>query len=80
MAPANAALRLSTRIWRPSTIGIWALFLHLKAAAPGVFGTEALKWNFTKFLVNRDGQVQQRYGSMDSPEKIEPDLRASLGI
>ena len=78
MAPANAALRLSTRIWRPSTIGIWALFLHLKAAAPGVFGTEALKWNFTKFLIDRDGEVVCRFGSADGVAKIEPQLLRCL--
>jgi glutathione peroxidase len=50
----------------------------LKTSAPGLLGTEAIKWNFTKFLVSRDGQVQQRFGSMDSPEKIEPHLMALL--
>ena len=60
--------------------GVHPFFEFLKTSAPGLLGTEAIKWNFTKFLVNRDGQVQQRYGSMDSPEKIEQDIRASLGI
>jgi glutathione peroxidase len=54
--------------------GAHPFFDFLKTSAPGLLGTEAIKWNFTKFLVSRDGQVQQRYGSMDSPEKIEPDL------
>lgn len=54
--------------------GSHPFFDFLKTSAPGLLGTEAIKWNFTKFLVSRDGQVQQRYGSMDSPEKIEPDV------
>lgn len=53
-------------------------FEFLKASAPGLLGTEAIKWNFTKFLVDRDGQVLQRYGSMDSPDKIKSDLTALL--
>ena len=54
------------------------LFLHLKAAAPGVFGTEALKWNFTKFLIDRDGEVVCRFGSADGVAKIEPQLLRCL--
>ena len=54
--------------------GAHPFFDFLKTSAPGLLGTEAIKWNFTKFLVSRDGQVHQRYGSMDSPEKIEPDV------
>lgn len=50
------------------------LFVFLKASAPGLLGSEAVKWNFTKFLVSRDGKVVKRYGSMDSPEKIKLDL------
>ena len=54
------------------------LFLHLKAAAPGVFGTEALKWNFTKFLIDRGGEVVCRFGSADGVAKIEPQLLRCL--
>lgn len=54
--------------------GSHPFFDFLKTSAPGLLGTEAIKWNFTKFLVSRDGQVHQRYGSMDSPKKIEPDV------
>ncbi len=50
------------------------LYKFLKHAAPGVLGSEAIKWNFTKFLVDRDGQVVRRYASADTPEKIEKDL------
>ena len=46
------------------------LYQHLKKARPGLFGSEAIKWNFTKFLVNREGQVLKRYAPSDAPEKI----------
>jgi glutathione peroxidase len=54
------------------------LYSHLKAAAPGVLGSEAIKWNFTKFLIDRSGEVLQRYGSVDTPEKISKDIAAAL--
>ena len=50
------------------------LYKLLKSARPGVLGTEAIKWNFTKFLVSPSGDVLKRYGSSDTPEKIEKDL------
>jgi glutathione peroxidase len=50
------------------------LYTFLKSAKVGVLGTEAIKWNFTKFLVSPAGDVLKRYGSMDTPEKIEKDL------
>jgi glutathione peroxidase len=52
------------------------LFNHLKAKAPGILGTEAIKWNFTKFLVDRAGRVRKRFGSRDLPEAIDPDVAA----
>ena len=55
------------------------LYQWLKGEKPGVFGTEGIKWNFTKFLVGRDGQVLKRYAPTDTPEKIEKDLAAVLG-
>ena len=55
------------------------LFVLLKQQAPGLLGSEAIKWNFTKFLVDREGKVLMRYGSMTSPEKIEGDLLNALG-
>ncbi|MFP5357280.1 MAG: glutathione peroxidase [Gammaproteobacteria bacterium] len=58
--------------------GAHPLYQHLKSSAPGVLGTEAIKWNFTKFLVDRSGQVVKRYGSMDKPEDIAKDIAALL--
>jgi glutathione peroxidase len=54
------------------------LYQLLKAEAPGAFGTEAIKWNFTKFLVDRDGHVVRRYGSVEKPEAIEADIERLL--
>ena len=50
------------------------LYEHLKSSRPGLLGTEAIKWNFTKFLVNAQGDVVARYAPSDTPEKIERDL------
>lgn len=47
------------------------LFVYLKSSAKGIMGTEAIKWNFTKFLVDKDGTVVQRFASKDTPESIE---------
>jgi glutathione peroxidase len=54
------------------------LYRHLKKAAPGVLGTEAVKWNFTKFLVGRDGRVLRRFAPNDSPASIEAEVVAAL--
>jgi glutathione peroxidase len=54
------------------------LFQWLKTSKPGLLGTEGIKWNFTKFLVGRDGQVLQRYAPTDKPQAIEPDIKAAL--
>lgn len=50
------------------------LFKFLKTQRPGVLGSRAIKWNFTKFLVGPDGQVLQRYAPNTTPERIEVDL------
>jgi len=55
------------------------LFRHLKKSAPGVLGTEGIKWNFTKFLVRRDGTVAKRYAPATKPEVIAADIEALLG-
>lgn len=54
------------------------LYRWLKAQAPGVLGTEAIKWNFTKFLVGRDGQVIRRYAPMVKPEQLAADIETAL--
>ena len=53
------------------------LFKHLKSAAPGTLGNR-IKWNFTKFLVNRDGEVVKRYAPTTKPEAIEADIESLL--
>ncbi len=55
------------------------LMRWLKGAAPGLLGTEAIKWNFTKFLVGRDGRVIRRYAPQDAPAKLAADIEAALG-
>lgn len=55
------------------------LFEHLKSEKPGLLGTEAIKWNFTKFLVGRDGKVLKRYAPTDTPESIRADVEKALG-
>ncbi len=54
------------------------LFAFLKAGAPGVLGTEGIKWNFTKFLVDRDGKVVARYASAHKPEDMADDIEKLL--
>ena len=54
------------------------LYRWLKSAAKGLLGSEAIKWNFTKFLVDADGNVVKRYAPADTPEAIGRDLAAQL--
>ena len=54
------------------------LYKYLKNEAPGLLGSRAIKWNFTKFLVGKDGQVMKRYAPTDKPEAIEKDIVAAL--
>lgn len=54
------------------------LFQHLKKEAPGVLGSKNIKWNFTKFLVDREGNVVKRFGSSTKPKDIEKDIKALL--
>jgi glutathione peroxidase len=54
------------------------LWQWLKAEAPGLLGSQAVKWNFTKFLVGRDGRVIKRYAPQDEPEKLRADIEAAL--
>jgi glutathione peroxidase len=54
------------------------LFKHLKHAAPGLLGSEAIKWNFTKFLVKKDGTVYRRYAPRTEPKNLIPDIEKLL--
>ena len=54
------------------------LFAHLKSEAPGVLGSQRIKWNFTKFLVNQQGYVVKRYAPSTKPEAIAKDIEALL--
>lgn len=54
------------------------LYQWLKAEAPGLLGSQAIKWNFTKFLVGRDGRVLRRYAPQDAPEKLGADIETVL--
>ena len=54
------------------------LWQWLKGEAPGLLGSQAIKWNFTKFLVGRDGQVKKRYAPTDTPESLRADIEAAL--
>ncbi|HZN46841.1 MAG TPA: glutathione peroxidase [Ramlibacter sp.] len=54
------------------------LYRWLTAEAPGLLGSKAVKWNFTKFLVGKDGRVLKRYAPQDAPEKLAKDIEAAL--
>ncbi len=54
------------------------LWKWLSEQAPGLLGSKAIKWNFTKFLVGRDGQVIKRYAPTDTPESLRSDIEAAL--
>ncbi len=54
------------------------LYRWLTAEAPGLLGSKAIKWNFTKFLVGKDGRVLKRYAPQDAPEKLAGDIEAAL--
>ncbi len=55
------------------------LYQWLASEAPGLLGSKAIKWNFTKFLVDRDGQVTKRYAPTDTPKSMADDIEALLG-
>jgi glutathione peroxidase len=54
------------------------LYRHLKKEKPGLLGSEAIKWNFTKFLVDRDGNVVERYAPNTDPESLAGDIQKLL--
>ena len=55
------------------------LFRALKTRAPGLLGSTAIKWNFTKFLISADGQTIKRYAPPTKPNALKPDIEALLG-
>lgn len=59
--------------------GAHPLYQWLKQQAPGLLGTQAIKWNFTKFLVGRDGQVLQRFAPQTPPAKLSAAIEQALG-
>lgn len=58
--------------------GTHPLYAWLKASEPGLLGTESIKWNFTKFLVGRDGKVSKRFAPNATPESLMPAIEAQL--
>ena len=54
------------------------LFQELKKAAPGLLGSQGIKWNFTKFLIGRDGAVRRRYAPTDTPASLAGDVEEAL--
>jgi glutathione peroxidase len=54
------------------------MYAYLKGARPGLLGSEAIKWNFTKFLVGKDGVPIKRYAPADKPDSIEAEIEAAL--
>ena len=58
--------------------GTHPLFAHLKKEAPGLLGTQAIKWNFTKFLVKKDGTVYKRYAPSTAPSELVGDIEKLL--
>jgi glutathione peroxidase len=54
------------------------LYKYLTKDLPGILGTEGIKWNFTKFLVDREGNPVKRYGSGDKPEGMQKDIEKLL--
>ena len=55
------------------------IYQYLKQQAPGLMGSKSIKWNFTKFLVSRDGKVIKRFAPTDTPEKLTEDIQKLLG-
>ena len=58
--------------------GTHPLYQWLASEAPGLLGSKSIKWNFTKFLVGKDGQVLKRYAPTDTPESLRKDIEVAL--
>lgn len=63
---------------RVNGVGAHPLYRHLRKAAPGILGSRAIKWNFTKFLVDREGRVVSRFASRDEPHTLKGGIEALL--
>jgi glutathione peroxidase len=59
-------------------MGADPLYKWMKKEAPGLMGSQSIKWNFTKFLIDREGKVVRRYAPTDKPADIEPDIAKLL--
>jgi glutathione peroxidase len=59
--------------------GAHPLYKAIKSEAPGLFGTPSIKWNFTKFLIDKEGRVVKRYAPADRPEELARDIERLLG-
>ena len=60
--------------------GAHPLYVFLKAERPGLFGSESIKWNFTKFLVDKTGDVAKRFAPTDTPASLEKYIEAQLSL
>jgi glutathione peroxidase len=56
------------------------LYKYLKSEEKGIFGTEAIKWNFTKFLIDREGKILKRFAPQTKPEDLDSEVEAALKI
>lgn len=54
------------------------IYKHLKSSSKGIFGSEAIKWNFTKFLIDKNGKIVKRFAPSDTPEQIENEIKKLL--
>jgi glutathione peroxidase len=79
--PAADSLFVHLRAEAPGDFGPanGKLYDHVKASRPEALGTDEVKWNFTKFLIGRDGEVVRRYEPTVTPQEIQPDIEALLG-
>ncbi len=58
--------------------GAHPLYIYLKNEKPGIMGTKDIKWNFTKFLIDKNGKIVERFGSNKTPEEIAPEIEKLL--
>ena len=73
LADVEATLRHETDV-----LGSGPVVVRHGTEAPGILGSQSVKWNFTKFLVGRDGKVVKRYAPTDTPDSMRRDIEAAL--